>query len=965
MPVGNFDIDPQQYEMLAAYTQPVKKAERPIVGREQFIRRIKAALMRPELCNVMLLAPPGSGKAHPNDTIIPVDDDRGYTRVGDLVSGDRVFNAEGRSVEVLHIFPQGKKRVYRVLLSNGSTVLCNDEHLWSVRTAQDKQAGRDYTVRTLREIMEMKALCLDNDPEAKRQAALAKLSQKRPAGGSGYRNGRKVYVPPAPSEQRRHSDYPALIPRAKPCERRDTAFIIPPRLYGMLAVKDTRVGRLVQLTLPEELWDLLCNEAQPEAAVRTGDVGALMLRDGIGDEAFDVVAGQQFLNHGSIRQRVEVLSGAIAVAGRVQNGQFVIRFEDQDKMAVLRRIGWSLGMDCFVNARASTLTVSGPMGLMQQLAGSDYDRGMLSAYAVKCPEMYDEDDIFIKGIEDMEQETEMTCIQVDDPRRLYQVGPGHVVTHNTAVVQGTMLTDPDRLYLEVDLAKMISNLNDVNEMAAKLKQLFDETAKFVKYKGREIVLFIDEFHQVVQLSDAAVEALKPLLADSGTRGIKVIAATTFVEFRQFIAPNQPLVERLQRINLPEPDEKVVMQILRGMAERYGVAGQFPDDRMFHLIYEYTNRYIPANAQPRKSILVMDAMIGWYRVEKRHMDEQLLADVLYESEGINVAFKVDPTKIKETIDKRVLSQDFATRMIEDRLQICVAGLNNQGKPMSSFLFSGSTGAGKTETAKSMADILFGDPRHLMVMNMTEYANPDSLERFRKELTTRIWERPYSIVLLDEIEKACSPVTRLLLSVLDEGQLSDVNNRIVSFKNAYIIMTTNAGSEVYKTIAQYNADDKGSGSKIMEYYPLIRDSISSTTGDNKFPPELLGRIDVIVPFQPLSEDTMKKIVTMNLKKLNARVMQQHGVELHETQDVVTYLVEDNMTIDSDAGGARMVMQKLESDVTVPVAAYINAHPKAKSIWATVEGTMLRDNKKSRVSEAHIVITEREPPRRGSKK
>ena len=210
-----------------------------------------------------------------------------------------------------------------------------------------------------------------------------------------------------------------------------------------------------------------------------------------------------------------------------------------------------------------------------------------------------------------------------------------------------------------------------------------------------------------------------------------------------------------------------------------------------------------------------------------------------------------------------------------------------------------------------------------------------------------------------------MTRLLLSVLDEGQLSDENNRIVSFKNAYIIMTTNAGSEVYKTISQYNSDDKGSGSKIMEYYPLIRDSISSTTGDNKFPPELLGRIDVIVPFQPLSEETMKQIVRMNLKKLNARVRAQHGVELHETSDVVDYLVEDNMTVNSDAGGARMVMQKLESDVTVPVAGYINSHPNVKTIWASVEGRMLRDNKKSRVSEAHVVISEIQPRRKSGGK
>ena len=122
-------------------------------------------------------------------------------------------------------------------------------------------------------------------------------------------------------------------------------------------------------------------------------------------------------------------------------------------------------------------------------------------------------------------------------------------TGKTALVQGTMVKDINRLYVEVDLSHMIADLKDPNQMGDKLKQLFAETQAFREETEVEVVLFMDEFHQVVQLSAAAVEALKPLLADSGTRGIRVIAATTYIEFREYIQPNQPLVERLQRINL--------------------------------------------------------------------------------------------------------------------------------------------------------------------------------------------------------------------------------------------------------------------------------------------------------------------------------------------------------------------------------------------------------------------------------
>lgn len=893
-------------------------------------------------------------------------------------------------------------------------------------------------------------------------------------------------------------------------------------------------------------------------------------------------------------------------------------------------------------------------------------------------------------------------------------------TGKTALVQGTMMRDTSRLYLEVDLSKMISDLQDANQMADRLKQLFNETEVFRKEKDIEIVLFMDEFHQVVQLSSAAVEALKPLLADSGTRGIRVIAATTFIEFRKWIQPNQPLVERLQRINLDPPDRKMTVQILKGMAKRYGVENQFYNDHIFEQIYDYTNRYIPANSQPRKSILVLDSMVGWYRFKKRKINMRLLADVIYESEGVNIAFRVDATKIKEELDKYVIAQGFATSVIEQRLQVCVADLNNKSKPMSSFLFTGSTGVGKgltndtvvpvytkdgsiveklngdlqvgdyvfnrlgqpvqvigvfprgkqdiykvslsdgrclytdsshlwtyleargqggntytnstkelytrgvytigkdgkhklkyyvpmnhavvypektfkvhpyvmgafigsgcmtvtqlmlsekdesvvarvadllggcsyksylqrpsnwvfpligdsvgnrckqlsevfgaypevcgktagnkrvpkeyfygsveqrwelirglfdtvgvvgadgrynisysstsvglledirtilyslgiesvvsisrhiennsskgdytqyklsvkvgneskeyffwseskrsvaskaktavshdkkyewvgiedielmpeqkettciyvddeehlyqagqyvvthnTEVTKQLARILFQDVHRLIRFDMTEYANPDSLDSFRRELTNRVWERPYSIILLDEIEKACAPVTRILLQVLDDGRLMDENNREVTFTNAYIVMTTNAGSEVYEDIAQYEASDTGAGQSLHKYEKLIRDSISSTTGDNKFPPELLGRIDCIVPFQPLSLNTQMKIVRNKLTDLSIAVREKHGIELQIKKRVLDYIVRDNLDTEASSGGARAAISKMESEVVTEVARHINRHPEDTSIVVDVEGAMAWENKSMLESTAHIVI------------
>ncbi|BAS11905.1 ATP-dependent Clp protease ATP-binding subunit ClpA [Arthrobacter sp. Hiyo8] len=371
----------------------------------------------------------------------------------------------------------------------------------------------------------------------------------------------------------------------------------------------------------------------------------------------------------------------------------------------------------------------------------------------------------------------------------------------TALVQATMLEDHKRLYLEVDPARMISEAGDSNLMAATLKGFFDEAERYVKHEDHELVLFIDEFHQIVQLSDAAVEAIKPVLAASGTRGIRVIAATTYDEFHMHIAPNQPLVERLQRISLAQPGRETTITILQGVAERYGVAEQFVDDHLFRQIYEYTERYMPASSQPRKSILVLNAMVGWHR-RGRSMNRDLLADVLQESLNVNVSFKVDVAKIKQQLDAKVLSQDLATRAVARRLQLSVADLQNPGRPMASLLFTGSTGVGKSELTKQLAKLLFGDDqRHLIRFDMSEFAEDSSLQLFRSELTKRVWDRSHAVVLIDEVEKASAMVTRLLLQVLDDGRLTDDNNRQVSFLNTYIVLTTNAASEVYKTIADY--------------------------------------------------------------------------------------------------------------------------------------------------------------------
>lgn len=1284
-------------DMLSSYTSPVKPAERKIVGRETEMRRVKAALMRPELCNVMLLADAGSGKANPVDTPVPVFDSRGIARLGDLRPGNYVFDENGRPVRVLYVFPQGVIPGYEIEFEDGRTCICNDGHLWNVRTAPERKSGAVYKTVTFRYLFK------------------------------GF------------------ADSPVYIPRGGVIEWPERDFAVHPYVMGV------RIGLAYRARIDGNPCAGRGLEIAPDVRGQAcGLCGVQDVRELVRSVPFDGRIPGEYMT-GSADQRRDLLAGVMDVVGDLcldwNRVSVSLRSDGSALFSDIRDLAATVGWHMRLHGNVLDFFVhDADIGSVFRRA--DYReriRNVLDRWAGRYPFEPDYGDLEITAMRRLDADLDMVCIYVDSREHLFRIMPGGLVTHNTALVQGLMLEDSKRKYLEVDLSRMIADSKDSNEMAAKLKLLFDQVASEVKTKKQEIVLFIDEFHQIVQLSAAAVEALKPLLADSGTRGIRVIAATTYIEFRKYISPNQPLVERLQRINLPEPDKNTVIAILKGMADRYGVSNLIIGDGLYDLIYEYTNRYIPANAQPRKSILILDAMIGWHRSTGRPMDDRLLADVLYESEGVNVAFRANASEIRARLDARVLSQKFATKMIEERLQICIADLNNKSKPMSSFLFSGSTGTGKglrddelvpvyvpdgsvgfkrngelavgdfvfnrlgkpvcvvgvfprglqdmyrvtfsdgrsidtdgshlwtylfakgkytantytnstkelfergvyiegengghkmkywipmnhaveypevdvsvhpyvmgafigdgclsigaltlssddeclvahvaellgnctykhsgrrsfswsfplierteadcgplnahgcrcvknkqtarvfadypevcgktapfkripeiymrgsveqrwqlvkglfdtdgsigskdggrynvsffstslgliqdiqkllyslgvsstysiardvdtgsnycgnghwvqyclhvsssnenkdrffwlprkvaianeakvkgargtrsrrkdyewlgianieklpeqakttciyvdddehlyqagdfivthnTEVTKTLAEALFGSEDALIRLDMTEFANSDSLERFRTELTNRVWARPFSILLLDEIEKACAPVTRLLLQVLDDGRLSDENNRIVSFLNCYIVMTTNAGSEVYENISQYNVDDEGSGGGVMQYYKVIRESITSTTGDNKFPPELLGRIDVIVPFQPLSEETMKRIAAMNLKKMVANVRRRHGVEVSIDRNILRYLVEDNLDTNSDSGGARVVISKLESEVTIPVAKYINEHPRARALEVVLEGELVRDNKNLRVSNAYVTVRE----------
>ena len=535
-----------------------------------------------------------------------------------------------------------------------------------------------------------------------------------------------------------------------------------------------------------------------------------------------------------------------------------------------------------------------------------------------------------------EQAVEGLLATYDDPivsNAVLLAPPG---TGKTTLMKGMAHQDKKHVYLEAELSELITGLRDNAEMGSVVKNLFNEIAEFGKENNIKIVIFVDEFHQLVDYSPVVAEAFKPVLAESGVKGLRLIVATTYEEFRQKIMPNQALTERLQRISLPQPRYEDVIHALESLAKEQKI----PIDRrlrdLFDVIFKVTEEYMPAANQPRKSVLTFSRMIGYHRAHRKPLGFDLLAYTLRNGQNIEIDMKVDLQSMEEHMRKNIFDQDEAIDSFMYSSALSVMKMNEENKPRGSWLMLGPTGVGKTELVKKASDFLFADPNAFIRFDMTEYVNADSVDRFRKLVTARMWEYPFSILLFDEIEKAHGNVVRLLMQILDDGRLVDVNDRVVNFSNAYIFGTSNLGSEIFESASQY-------GTKSRSYERNVKKSITETSSDGGFPPELVNRFDTIVPFNPLSRKTMIRLLFMKCQKIINRFYYEHGVTVNIDEKVLNaYLGYDILDDDTEAGAGRQVNRILKKYITMPVSTYINKHRNDKVLHVVVEGRTVYGNK-----------------------
>ncbi|MEM6656993.1 MAG: AAA family ATPase, partial [Pseudomonadota bacterium] len=291
-----------------------------------------------------------------------------------------------------------------------------------------------------------------------------------------------------------------------------------------------------------------------------------------------------------------------------------------------------------------------------------------------------------------------------------------------------------------------------------------------------------------------------------------------------------------------------------------------------------------------------------------VDHQAVASVVGDWTGIPVGRMVKDEietilNLEERLAKRVIGQDHAMKMIAKRVQTSRAGLDNPNKPIGVFMLAGTSGVGKTETALALAEVLYGGEQNVITINMSEYQEAHTVSSLKGAppgyvgygeggvLTEAVRRKPYSVVLLDEVEKAHPDVHEIFFQVFDKGVMEDGEGRVIDFKNTLILLTSNVGTEMIMDMCadpDLMPDPEGMAKALRD--PLLK----------VFPPALLGRL-VTIPYYPLSPDMLGEITKLQLGRIQKRVQQAHGVPFEYTDAVVDEIVNRCQELDS---GGRMI-------------------------------------------------------------
>lgn len=541
--------------------------------------------------------------------------------------------------------------------------------------------------------------------------------------------------------------------------------------------------------------------------------------------------------------------------------------------------------------------------------------------------------------------------------------------------------------IALDLTAMIAGTKYRGEFEERIKGVIKEITK-----NKDIVLFIDEIHTIVNAGSAegstdAANILKPKLSKGE---LQLIGATTIKEYRKYIEKDAALERRFQVVMVEEPTKEETVLILKGLRDKYEAHHKVKIlDDAIETACEFSDKYIKDRFLPDKAIDLIDEACSKVRLAaftapkdlkkledelkkieaeksaavnaqdfesaaKLRDEEKILRNKL---ESIKSSWKQEATELagivtKEDIAKvvamqtgipvtkltekenekllrledelksKVIGQDEAVKTVCRAIKRSRVGLRDENRPIGSFMFLGPTGVGKTELCKTLAYVLFDSKDALIRIDMSEYMEKQSSAKLigappgyvgyeeGGQLTEKVRRKPYSVILLDEIEKAHPDVFNTLLQVLEDGILTDSQGRRVNFKNTIIVMTSNIGAKLI-TEAKMSFGFMSSASD-KEDFEKVKETVLSEL-KKEFKPEFLNRVDETVVFNKLNKDNMQKITQNLLLELKERV-KKLNIDISFSPEAVSALAEEGYSKTYGARPLRRLIQtKVEDEIS----------------------------------------------------
>ena len=491
-----------------------------------------------------------------------------------------------------------------------------------------------------------------------------------------------------------------------------------------------------------------------------------------------------------------------------------------------------------------------------------------------------------------------------------------------------------KIIFSLDMASLVAGTQYRGSMEQKLKSAIETITQ-----SQNIIVFIDEIHTLVQASSekgeiSPADILKPYLA----RGeMQTIGATTVEEYRKYIESDKALERRFQPIQVAPPSVEDTIKILQGIRPSYEKFHNvtIPDEAIVNAV-KLSERYITDRNLPDKAIDLIDEASSRANVNNKSQSPVSITDediavVVSKWTGIPVnkigATEAEKLKnLEQILQKRVVGQDEAVKEVCKALRRSRMGLQDEKRPIGSFLFLGKTGVGKTELCKALAESVFDSEKALIRIDMSEYMESHSVSKLigsppgyvghddGGQLTEQVRRRPYSVVLFDEIEKAHNDVLNILLQLLDDGRLTDGKGKTVNFKNTIIIMTSNIGADKLDASRRnIGFESRFERTQAEEASYQEQKALMLEEMKKRLKPELINRFDSIVVFHNLSKFDMAKIATIIISNLNNR-LKEKDITLKLSEKALKQIVEKGCDYNYGARPLKRYIQREIEDALV---------------------------------------------------